>query len=140
MNVHVRFKVFPVEKGEIPMARRNEFEPVGPNVSSKERPRHFEERGRWADEHEGHEQPTGHEEEDAGPIVQMMRRNPVSAVMTGFGLGFGFGLAITLLVTRREPSWFMRNVQEPLHQLPERLKHIPDSFGSYVPSSWKQWG
>jgi hypothetical protein len=139
MNVHDRFKVFPVERGEIPMALRNDFDPVGPNVPAKERSRHFEERGRWADEHEGQERPTGQEEAGAGPIVQIVQSNPFSAVMTSFGLGLGFGLALTLLVTRREPTWFVRNVQEPLQHFPERLKHMPESLGSYVPSSWKHW-
>ena len=66
-------------------------------------------------------------------------RNPLTAVMTGFGLGLGFGLAVTLLFTRRERSWYEQNIAGSLQNLPERLRHVPDSIGSYVPTAWKRW-
>jgi hypothetical protein len=44
---------------------------------------------------------------------------------------------VTLLISRREPSWYERNISEPFQHLPERLRHVPDSLGSYLPASWK---
>jgi hypothetical protein len=76
------------------------------------------------------------DDQDGAPLG-LVRRNPITAVMSGFGLGLGFGLAVTLLITRREPSWYERNISEPLHHLPERLSRVPSSVGSLVQSSWR---
>jgi hypothetical protein len=48
-------------------------------------------------------------------------------------------LALTLLLTRRQQTWFEQNVPESIQHLPEQLGRIPSSLGSYVPSSWKHW-
>ena len=76
--------------------------------------------------------------EEGGRIDQMIQRNPMSSVLTGFGLGFGFGLAVTLLISRkREETWFERTMPETIQHLPERFKRVPESLASYVPASWK---
>ena len=74
--------------------------------------------------------------ENGGPL-RFVQQNPLTSVMTGFGLGLGFGLAVTLLMTRRELSWYERNISEPFQHLPDRLKRVPDSVGNYLQASWK---
>jgi hypothetical protein len=76
----------------------------------------------------------------------MVSRYPYSSVLTGFGFGFSFGLVVTLLLTRREPSWVERYVPESLQHLPERFRDLPDrlkrleeSVASSLPRSWKPW-
>jgi hypothetical protein len=77
--------------------------------------------------------------EQDGRIDQLVRRNPLSSVLTGFGLGFGFGLAVTLLISRRrEDTWFGRTMPETIQHLPERFRRVPESLASYVPASWKR--
>ena len=100
----------------------------------------FDNGRRWEayrDENEGRETATISENEGDGPLA-IVRRNPLTAVLTGFGLGLGFGLAVALLVTRREPSWYERNISEPFHDLPDTLRRVPESIGSYIPQSWKR--
>ena len=47
--------------------------------------------------------------EESGRFDQMIQRNPMGSVLTGFGLGLGFGLAVTLLISRRrQETWFER--------------------------------
>jgi hypothetical protein len=76
--------------------------------------------------------------EECGRIDQMIQRNPMSAVLTGFGLGLGFGLAVTLLISRRrEQTWLERTLPESIQHLPERFKRVPETWASYVPASWK---
>ena len=45
-----------------------------------------------------------------GRLIQMIQRNPMSSVLTGFGLGLGFGLTVTLLISRRREE---RGLSEP---------------------------
>ena len=76
--------------------------------------------------------------EESGRFDQMIQRNPMGSVLTGFGLGLGFGLAVTLLISRRrEETWFERSIPEAMQHLPERFKRVPESLASYVPASWK---
>jgi hypothetical protein len=123
------------------------------------------ERG-YAGEYERHEpygpgsrEGRGYDEENSGiwdasgRVGEFVERNPYTTIMTSFGIGFGFGLFVTLLMSRRESSWFERYAPASLQDLPDRLKHLPDqlkhlpdrfkqvpeSVASYVPSSWKHW-
>jgi len=89
-----------------------------------------------------------------GTVHDVATRHPYSTTMTSFGIGFGLGLFVTLLLCRREESWFERYAPESMQDLPDRLKHAQDkaasylpgslkqareSLASYVPSSWKPW-
>jgi hypothetical protein len=121
------------------MTQKSESRTNGPHVSAKEGPPDFEDRGRWGDEKQRHEPARELEDEGANPITRIVQHHPLSAVMTGFGFGLGFGLGLTLLLTRRHQTWFERNVPESIQHLPEQFKRVPDSLGSYVPSSWKHW-
>ena len=76
----------------------------------------------------------------------VVSRHPYSSVLTGFGFGFGFGLVVTLLLTRREPSWVERYVPESLQNLPDRFRELPDRLSArgisrlrLLPHSWKPW-
>jgi hypothetical protein len=89
------------------------------------------------EDNHGGSSPTGGEHREPGAIEQFVQWQPLSSVMTGFGLGLGFGLMVTLLLTRREPSWYERHMPSTFQDLPERLRRVPESLGSYVPSSWK---
>jgi hypothetical protein len=75
--------------------------------------------------------------EEGARIFELVDRNPFAAVMAAFGLGLGFGLGLTVLLTRREENWFERNMPESMQNLPDRLKHVPETLGSYVPR-WAQ--
>ena len=92
--------------------------------------------------------------EMSGRVGEFVSSNPYSTVMTSLGLGFGLGLFVTLLLSRREETWFDKYAPESMQNLPDRLKHLPDqlkqhlpdrfkhvpeSVASYVPSSWKSW-
>ncbi len=77
--------------------------------------------------------------DDAGRVGGFVARNPYVTVLTGFGIGFGLGLFVTLLVSRRESGWFERYASGAIQDLPDRLRHVPESLASYVPSSWKSW-
>ena len=82
--------------------------------------------------------PSELDREDGGRIDHLIQRNPMSSVLTGFGLGLGFGLVVTLLFgRRRDETWFERTMPAGFQHLPERLKRVPESLGSYVPASWK---
>ena len=89
-----------------------------------------------------------------GAAEDVVERHPYTTVLTGFAIGFGFGLFVTLLLTRREESWFERYAPESIQDLPDRLrrvpeavasyvpdrlKHAPEAVASYVPRSWKFW-
>ncbi len=77
------------------------------------------------------------EEGDAHGVEQIVDRYPYASLLTGVGLGFGFGLALTMLLPRRQPSWYERYVPESMQNLPERLKRAPEAISSYLPQSWK---
>jgi hypothetical protein len=115
------------------MPNSKDFQKVRSQSPAYRRGGDFENGRRWESENKA---PADTESQDTGPL-EFVRQNPLASVMTGFGLGLGFGLAITLLMTRRELSWYERNISEPLQHLPERLKRVPDSVGSYLQSSWK---
>jgi hypothetical protein len=117
------------------MTQKSESRTNGPHVAAKEGPPNFEDRHRWSDENQGREL----EDEGANPIARIVQYHPLSTVVAGFGFGVGFGLALTLLLTRRQQSWFERNVPESIQHLPEQLRRVPNSLGSYVPSTWKHW-
>jgi hypothetical protein len=88
---------------------------------------------------EGGESMGALEREKGGRIEQLIQRNPMSSVLTGFGLGFGFGLMVTLLISRqRQQTWFERTIPETIQHLPERFKRVPETWASYVPDSWKR--
>ncbi len=89
-----------------------------------------------------------------GRMSRMVSDRPYTSVLTGFGLGFGLGLFVTLLLTRREESWFERYAPDAIRDMPDRLeharhqftssvpgalKHAGESLASYVPSSWRRW-
>ena len=110
-------------------------------ATEQRRPGDFENgrhREAYRDENEGREW-IGRGESEGPEPLGIVRRNPLTAVMTGFALGLGFGLAMTLLITRRERSWYQENIAGTLQNLPERLRHVPDSIGAYVPTAWKRW-
>jgi hypothetical protein len=90
-------------------------------------------------ERQGDEEETQGEQEEFGSMGGILRRHPYTTVLTGFGLGFGFGLFVTLLLTRREESWFERYAPESVQRLPDRLRQVPERVASYVPDSWKRW-
>jgi hypothetical protein len=116
----------------------------------------YERRGEYGN---GSREGRGHDEEESwgwdesGRVGEFVGRNPYTTVLTSFGIGFGLGLFVTLLISRRESSWFERYAPEAMQNLPDRLKHLPDqlkhlpdrlkhvpeSVASYVPSSWKNW-
>ena len=77
-------------------------------------------------------------EEEWGAVSGMVSRHPYTTVLTGFGIGFGFGLFVTLLLTRREESWFERYAPESIQDLPDRLRRVPEAVASYVPDRLKQ--
>jgi hypothetical protein len=122
------------------VAQRNEFRTARPHAPTNERGGEFEEGrngGALRDHNYGRESAAGWERDEAGAIGQIVQRNPLTSVMTGFGLGLGFGLMVTLLLTRREQSWYERNLPSTIQHLPERLRRVPESLGSYIPSSWR---
>ncbi len=73
----------------------------------------FEGRGEYGN---GRREGQGYEEgwDASGRVAGFVARNPYKTVMTSFGIGFGFGLFVTLLVSRREPSWFERYAPEAI--------------------------
>ena len=116
-------------------ARRGEFGTTRPEGSSRDEES-------WGDR------------EEFGAVEEVVERHPYTTVLTGFAIGFGFGLFVTLLLTRREASWFERYAPESIQDLPDRLrrvpeavasyvpdrlKHAPEAVASYVPRSWKFW-
>jgi len=122
------------------MAQRNDFRTARPGPPTKERGGEFEEGthgGVYRHENNARESEARWQYEKAAAIGQIVQRNPLTSVMTGFGLGLGFGVVVTLLLTRREQSWYERNMPSTLQHFPERLKRVPDALGSYIPSSWK---
>jgi ElaB/YqjD/DUF883 family membrane-anchored ribosome-binding protein len=66
-------------------------------------------------------------------------QNPYSSVLTGFGIGFGFGLMVTLLLSRREETWYESHVPESLQQWPKELKRVPERVASQVSQAWNRW-
>jgi hypothetical protein len=120
------------------MTRNGSFRTNSSNAYANERSPNLQDRGQGRNEggHEGFEPETGLENME-NSVVGMVHRNPLGAVMTVFGLGLGFGLGLTLLLPRREQSWFERNMPDSIQHLPERLRRVPDSFGTYIPSAWK---
>lgn len=82
--------------------------------------------------------PAEPEQGGAGNVQEFVAHYPYASLLTGFGCGFGFGLVLTLILKRREPTWFERYVPESLQHLPDQLKHVPETLSSYVPGSWKR--
>jgi hypothetical protein len=116
------------------MPQRNGFRPDRPGSSHSEGAVGFEERG----PSQAGESMNEIDREDGGRIDQMIARNPMSSILTSFGLGLGFGLMVTLLISRRrEESWLERTLPESMQHLPARLKRVPESLASYAPASWK---
>jgi hypothetical protein len=114
------------------MAQRNGFRTE--RLSSSEGAVGFDERSQG----QGSEPPGELDREDGGRIDQLIQRNPMSSVLTSFGLGLGFGLMVSLLISRRrDESWFERTMPAGFQHLPERLKRVPESLASYAPASWK---
>jgi hypothetical protein len=95
--------------------------------------------GMYPQANEANEHENEQEREERDSVRQIVARYPYPSLLTSFGLGFGFGLVVTLLVNRREPNWFERNVSEPIHHFPDRLKRVPEAIGSHLPNSWKSW-
>jgi hypothetical protein len=81
--------------------------------------------------------PAETDQDRAGNVEQLVARYPFASLLTGFGCGFGFGLVVTLLLNRREPTWFERYAPESMQNLPDRLKRVPEALTSYIPGSWK---
>jgi hypothetical protein len=117
------------------MPKRNGFPTERPITPASRGAVGFEARG----SSEGGESMGALEREEGGRIEQLIQRNPMSSVLTGFGLGFGFGLMVTLLISRqRQQTWFERTIPESIQHLPERFKRVPETWASYVPDSWKR--
>ena len=115
------------------MSRKNDLHSSGPSAYANDR---WPRQGQKEDANsEGHLEPEV--ENESGRVLTLVKSNPIPVVVGAFGLGLGFGLGLALLVTRRQPTWFERNVPESFQHLPERLSHVPDRLGSYLPSSWK---
>jgi hypothetical protein len=70
---------------------------------------------------------------------QFVAQNPYSSVLTGFGIGFGFGLVVTLLLSRREETWYERHIPDSLQEWPGRLKKVPETVASQVSQAWNRW-
>jgi hypothetical protein len=121
------------------MTQKSESRTNGPHVAANEGPPSLENRQRWSDENQGSEPARELDDEGANPIARIVQYHPLSTVVAGFGFGLGFGLALTLLLTRRQQTWFERNVPESIQHLPEQIKRVPNSLGSCVPSTWKHW-
>jgi hypothetical protein len=132
MTDEFRYEAFlQTDKGDTKMAQSNDFQTDRRGASVEERPR--TDRGAaFNDQGEVASDP-----DEAGTIGRVVARYPYPSVLTGFGFGFGFGLVVTLLLNRREPTWFERYMPEPIQHLPDRLKGVPESLGSYWPGSWK---
>ena len=117
------------------MPRRNGFQTEHPGSPGSSGAVGFEQRG----PDQGDESMNQLDREEGGRIDQLIQRNPMSSVLTGFGFGFGFGLMVTLLISRqRQQTWFERTIPETIQQLPERFKRVPETWASYVPDSWKR--
>jgi hypothetical protein len=84
------------------------------------------------------EEETRDEQEEMGMVGDIARRHPYTTVLTGFGIGFGFGLFVTLLLTRREETWFERYAPESIQHWPDRLKQAREAAASYLPGSLKE--
>ncbi len=121
------------------MTRKSESRTNGPHAAAKEAPTNFQERDLWSDANERAEPLRELEEGGRNPVARIVHHHPLSTVMAGFGVGLGFGLGLTLLLTRRQQTWFERNVPESIQHIPEQLRRVPSSLGSYVPSTWKHW-
>jgi hypothetical protein len=117
------------------MPKRNGFQTERPGSPGSLGAVGFEQRGAG----QGDESMNQLDREEGGRIDQLIQRNPMSSVLTGFGLGFGFGLMVTLLISRqRQQTWFERAIPETIQHLPERFKRVPETWASYVPDSWKR--
>jgi hypothetical protein len=117
------------------MPKQNGLQSGRGRLQGSSGPAGFEEGGPEQEEQSA----SGVDRQDSGRIEQMIERNPLSAVLTGFGLGLGFGLTVTLLISRqRQQTWWERNLPESLSHLPDRFKHVPESLTSHLPTSWKR--
>ncbi len=137
------------------MAMRNHSRRVHAPFSEQAERGYAGEYERRGDYGNGSRQGQGSEEgsDELGQVGEFVGRNPYATVLTSLGLGFGFGLFVTLLISRREPSWFekyapeaiqdlpgrLKHLPDHLRNLPDRFKHVPESVASYVPDSWKKW-
>lgn len=74
----------------------------------------------------------------------MIARNPASSVMLGFGVGVGLGVLLSVLLTRREETWYeryvpdqwrdrIRDVPDYLRHSADRLRDLPDSVARHIP-------
>lgn len=70
----------------------------------------------------------------------MIARNPGQSVLVGFGVGFGLGVLLTVLLSRREETWYeryvpdsLRNVPDSLRGIPDRLRHGAESLARHIP-------
>jgi len=89
-------------------------------------------------EGQGRGEETGGGQEEMGAVGEFATGSPYTTVLTSFGIGFGFGLFVTLLLNRREESWFERYAPDSFQHLPDRLKHAQEQAAAYVPGSLKQ--
>ena len=122
------------------MPQQSEFRPSHQNATASRRSSDLEnrsQRGAQRVSNQEDEPEASDETGEGGPICHAVQSRPLASVMTSVGLGFGFGLVVTLLLSRPRQSWFERNMPEPIQHLPDRLKRVPESLASYVPSSWK---
>jgi hypothetical protein len=127
------------------MAQRQDFRTNRPATPGQGRSRNdpggeLEERsgaGMDRDPSRQRDHETTDDQRGAYSVDQLVARYPYVSLMTGFGFGLGFGLVVTLLLTRREPTWFERYVPEPIQHFPDRLKRVPETLTSYFPGSWK---
>ena len=62
-------------------------------------------------------------------------RHPGQSVLVGFGVGFGLGVLLTVLLSRREETWYERYVPDSLRNVPDRLRniHVPESIARHIP-------
>lgn len=61
---------------------------------------------------------------------------PAPSVLIGFGLGLGLGILLTMSFTQREDSaWSRWHLPDSLRDLPERMRHVPESLARHMPES-----
>ncbi len=74
----------------------------------------------------------------------MIARNPASSVALGFGVGVGLGVLLSVLLTRREETWYdryvpdawrdrLRDVPDYMRSSADRLRDIPAEVARHIP-------